>query len=168
MAIGFKHLMTALLVLAVHVSRADATATHAMLLLSYNEADPHRNQCLTLRQGGPTYCFWLDPDKDINGLPIVLELAMRNQSDYRSDINLLQNGRNLHGYQVYDFAAKDYNNGVSNSIYGVNRTLAVDRLNIVINAHVLEIDLGSRAVGNTVSKTNYFKNLQLRLDITIN
>lgn len=90
---------------------------------------------------GQAYRFRLDPQRDVDGNDIVVELVMQGASGSSHGSNLLDATGRLHGMQKWFFAASDLAHGPERSVYGDARTIDLPRLGITVEAKVVRVEV---------------------------
>ncbi len=84
--------------------------------------------------GHVAYILSLEPDFDVGGHVVTVELVMR-RAGAKSDAPDLLRG-SLHGLQPPDFAANDLAHGIKNSAFGEKRTMSLTKLGLQLRVGV--------------------------------
>lgn len=88
------------------------------------------------RDGHVAYILSLEPDFDVGGHVVTVELVMR-QAGAKTDATDLIRG-NLHGLQPSDFAANDLAQGTKKSVFGEERTISLTKLGLLLRVAVTD------------------------------
>lgn len=84
--------------------------------------------------GHVEYVLSLEPDFDVGGHVVTVELVMRRAGAKDDSPDLLRG--NLHGLQASDFAANDLAHGAKNSAFGEERTMPLAKLGLLLRVAV--------------------------------
>ncbi len=75
--------------------------------------------------GSPSYVLTLQPQNDIKGNLVHIDLVLHRAGAKPDANNLLEPPGRWHGLQAYDFNASDFKNGPEQSIGGKTRTISI-------------------------------------------
>ena len=87
--------------------------------------------------GHVAYILSLEPDFDVGGHVVTVELVMR-RAGAKADAPDLIRGK-LHGLQPLDFAANDLAHGAKNSVFGEQRTMSLTKLGLLLRVTVTDV-----------------------------
>ena len=132
-----------LLVVLVSASASGAaTTSHATFTATLGYPPGSRAPATSLAFHSPhgyAYRFRLDPERDVEGNVIVVELVMQGASGSSHKSNLLDATGRRHGMQKWFFAASDLAHGAQRSVYGDARTIDLRKLGITVEAKVVGV-----------------------------
>jgi len=110
--------------------------------------------------GRKSYVLWLEPEKNVHGAIVIVNLILNEAGDENAESNLLAAVGNWHGLEAYDFAALDLIKGPANSAFGPSRTIRVERKHLVVKIDLLEARVQRRLPDG-------YEIGQLRLNISV-
>lgn len=110
--------------------------TRGWLIYSANHSSAELSLPIKDKLGAVVYVLRLDPLTDVGRHVITFSLELQRSSDSPDAPNLLDPTGRTHGYQRWDFAASDLANGAKNSIYGISRTMHLEKLGLDVQANI--------------------------------
>lgn len=87
------------------------------------------------------YSVSLQPDRDVNGEAVVLDVVVRPLEDQHR-VNMLEPAGHWHGAQPFIFSARDFDHGVRASAYGRERLIPITGTSDSVRITVLKSELG--------------------------
>lgn len=132
------------LLLVVLVSASASAATIDRTPFTTNLGYPPGSRVPAISVGfhsprGHAYRFRLDPQRDVVGNVVVVELVMERASGSPHGPNLLDATRRLHGMQKWFFAASDLAHGAERSGYGNHRTIDLPKLGLQVQIKTVRV-----------------------------
>jgi hypothetical protein len=105
---------------------------------TFTARQPERRWSVPIRasDGHVAYILSLEPDFDVGGHVVTVELVLRRAAAKDDAPDLLRG--NLHGLQPPDFAANDLAHGVKDSVYGEKRTMSLTKLRLLLRVVVTD------------------------------
>ena len=120
-------------------------------------------RCLINGPNGSTYQLTLDPQEDLNGNVVALNLEVISLRS-KSVGNVLEIDNKAHGYQLFNFAASDFKLGARKSVYGEVRAVQNTKLKILVTIDAVD----SKVTPISQSDDYYhlqFESLTLHVDV---
>jgi len=118
---------------------------------------------LLIAPGGGTYRLSLVPEFDTGNHVVVLELVLRRPHARENDSNLLDAGKNWHGYQPFFFAASDFAAGAQHSRYGDSRAINLPRLRMQVRTKVTEVNVEKTSTNSPLGPVYQFDSLTVEV-----
>jgi len=144
----------ALLIILISGGRVEAgEASYSLSYPAYGQANEVPVVFL-----GHSYKLKLEPDSDIHGNVVTLELVLRHQNDNENAQNLLSPTKRSHGYQKYILIASDFAPGHQE---GLDRELFAPSIHATVHIHVNAPRVTQGAGENTYSF------MESMIDVTI-
>src|SRR5262249_50893920 len=113
--------------------------------------------------GRIAYWLALEPDYDVEGKVVVLDLVLRRPEDAADGPNRLD-PHHWHGMQKWIFAARDFAQGVEASIYGRERGVVVPASRLRVHIEVLGAAVNK--TGDPQPSEFEWKTLQLQVGVS--
>jgi hypothetical protein len=100
--------------------------------------------------------WWFGSPRRVEGVDLVL----RHPRDKAGTENLFDPTGNWHGLQNFMFPARDFKDGMKNSLYGEKRTIIIKRLGLVLRVTILKA-----GVSPISTKDYQLDNLELQINV---
>lgn len=117
------------------------------------------------KAGKVEYLLSLDPQRDLHGHVVMVELVLHRPGDASDSPNLLYDGKNLHGAQPFTFDAIDLQHGVELSGFGAERTIRLESIKMQIMTRLLGASVRT-ASGRSFAGTPEIASLDLFLRLS--
>jgi hypothetical protein len=147
-----------------HLAAAEdrPSPAHATISFPIREPQPTLDVPIQAPKGNRVYWLSLNPESDIGGNFVVLDLLL---SRAKGGQNLLELKGIWHGYQKWTFAAKDFARGPAKSLYGKERIVGAGALVGLdgLEAHIVVL----KALAEPSSQASNYKWQWLELQVDL-
>ncbi len=109
----------------------------ATLTYSHDAAGDVRTMDVRSASGRVAYHLSIQPDRDVAGRAVVLNIVLQPIGNSNELPNLLDSTGKLLGYQSYTLSASDFASGIGNSTFGPRRQFMLPKIGICVQFELM-------------------------------